>query len=271
VELSISERNESSTSAQKTGIFSATRQRDSYLFQAVPGQTLNIVVNATGPSPMVNPLVELYNPEDLLIAASDDFINRGRNAALTVTLPPLPSGPGTYRIVASAVDEPGSPSAFSGGTAYPRKAATGSYELKVFTGPMTPPLQDWRALHFAAGILADAGKEATVWGNLANPDGDLLPNLLEYFTGSNPLVSDTDPIRPGLTASGVPSLVYQQARHSPGVEGFPEWTHTLGSWRRDQVVTEVISENASTRIVRASFPGLGGGGSGFVRLAAEVR
>jgi hypothetical protein len=48
---------------------------------------------------------------------------------------------------------------------------------------------DWR--------FADAGKEASVWGDRANPDGDLLPNLLEYLTGSNPLTPDSGHLRPG--------------------------------------------------------------------------
>ncbi|HUF61291.1 MAG TPA: SBBP repeat-containing protein, partial [Verrucomicrobiales bacterium] len=139
VELVVGNLGEAQTPAQKTGNFSTSRQRDSYLFQAAPGQTVNIVVNATGDGPKVNPVVELYDPEDFLIAANDDFRDRELNAARTATLPAQGLAVGTYRIVVSAVDGFGTASGFNGGTAHIRQAATGGYELKVFTGTMIQP------------------------------------------------------------------------------------------------------------------------------------
>ena len=44
----------------------------------------------------------------------------------------------------------------------------------------------WRTQHFAAADLADPAKEATVWGDEADPDGDGLANLVEMATGSTP-------------------------------------------------------------------------------------
>ncbi|MDA0811825.1 MAG: hypothetical protein O3C21_05465 [Verrucomicrobia bacterium] len=275
VELAVSNLGEAQTPAQRTGTFSSTRQRDSYLFQAAPGQTVNIVVNATGNGPKVNPVVELFDPEYLLIAANDDFPRRERNAALSATLPVQALALGTYRVVVSAVDGFGTGSGFNGGTAHIRQAAAGGYELKVFTGPMivvpAGGVEAWRTASFSANVLADPGKEATVWGDHANPDGDPLPNLLEYFTGSNPLMADPDAMRLERTPGGLPALVYRQAKNAPGVESFPEWTPSLGNWRRDQVILEVVSETAEARIVRASFPALGGDRSGYARLAAEKR
>lgn len=91
VELTVSTASEDLTQAQKKGIMSGgPRQRDSYLFQAVPGAALNIVVNGalSGQTPaLADPLVELYDPEDFLVAANDSASGRGRNAALPVTLP----------------------------------------------------------------------------------------------------------------------------------------------------------------------------------------
>jgi hypothetical protein len=147
VELAVSNASEAQTAAQKSGTISATRQRDSYLFQASPGTTLNIVVNATGNAPTLNPVVELHDPEGFLIAANDDYPQRGRNAALSVALPsttsfgaPLPN-PSTYRVVVSGIDGFGSTSPLSAGTAHIRQAVSGNYELKVFTGTLTgiPP------------------------------------------------------------------------------------------------------------------------------------
>jgi hypothetical protein len=103
-----------------------------------------------------DPLVELYDPEDFLIAANDDYRGRGKNSALTVTLPATAvqlgtpinrdsteafPNPSTYRIVVMGADgksEP--PSSVEGGNAYIRKVNGGNYELKVFTGSIVEKL-----------------------------------------------------------------------------------------------------------------------------------
>ncbi|MDX1699929.1 MAG: T9SS type A sorting domain-containing protein, partial [Melioribacteraceae bacterium] len=138
IELTISDSDENSTSPQKEGEIIKTRQRDSYLFQANPGQLVNIAVTAKDEN--LNPIVELYDPEDFLIGANDDATDRGRNSLLSVTLPTtsfvgqedLP-GPSTYRIVVSAMDNVGSRSPVEERYAYFRTAPEGEYELKVFT------------------------------------------------------------------------------------------------------------------------------------------
>lgn len=205
VELAVSDRDEASTVAQKRGTFSlSTRQRDSYLFQAAPGQTLNIVVNATGNGPKVNPVVELYDPEDFLIAANDDFPGRERNAAFGVTLPPMAVALGTYRIVVSAVDGFSNTSAFSGGTAHIRKAATGGYELKVFTGLMTgPPLSipdidiQPTTLDFA-NIAAGQSKDLAL--TISNKGGGVL--RVSSITPGNAQVTIVSPAIPFDVAAG---------------------------------------------------------------------
>lgn len=51
-------------------------------------------------------------------------------------------------------------------------------------------IEDWRAANFAAADLQDPTKEATVWGDLADPDNDGRQNLMEYALGLNPLGSE---------------------------------------------------------------------------------
>ncbi len=150
VELAVSSANEEQTQAQKKGIMNrGPRQRDSYLFQAQPGTTVNIVVNGAGlgqTPALQDPLVELYDPEDFVIAANDDYPGRGKNAALqNVKLPQTGRAggafpnPSTYRIVVCGMDVPGAATGASdGGTAYIRTAASGAYEVKVFTGSLFP-------------------------------------------------------------------------------------------------------------------------------------
>ena len=44
----------------------------------------------------------------------------------------------------------------------------------------------WRNESFSEAVLSDPSLESTVWGDLANPDGDSLVNLLEYALGGDP-------------------------------------------------------------------------------------
>jgi len=140
-EIVISEEDEETTIPQKEGIINSKRQRNSYLFQASPGQLINIVVNAKDSS--LNTMLELYDPEDFLIGANDDAPGRSRNSVLSISLPTksivgqteLPN-PSTYRIVVSAIDDIGSRSPLIDIFSYFRIAANGEYELKVFTGAL---------------------------------------------------------------------------------------------------------------------------------------
>jgi hypothetical protein len=142
----ISPKNEAETIAQKTGQIVSTQQRDSYLFEAKPGQNINIVLNALNEN--LDPIIELYDPEEFLIASNDKFVNRGKNSVVSIQLPDssfvsldvLPN-PSTYRITVSAVHGSGS---FTRDeeeniNVYVKEAITGNYELKVFTGALEGP------------------------------------------------------------------------------------------------------------------------------------
>jgi predicted outer membrane repeat protein len=62
----------------------------------------------------------------------------------------------------------------------------GAYEFV----PGAMSLAYWRTLHFNAVDRADPAKEATVWGNPADPDGDGVPNSGEYLLLLNPAACD---------------------------------------------------------------------------------
>jgi len=51
-------------------------------------------------------------------------------------------------------------------------------------------LDRWRASYFSSADLQDPTKEATVWGDLADPDNDGRNNLMEFALGLNPLGSE---------------------------------------------------------------------------------
>jgi hypothetical protein len=136
VEINVSEQAETAITAQRKDSLNKRRQRNSYLFQAAPNQIINISVS----SPTVDVMLELYDQEEFLIAASDNAPGRGTDALISVRLPDssfvgqalLPSL-NTYRLVVSAIDLLGSKKSHAAGNAYLRKAAEGEYEMKVFT------------------------------------------------------------------------------------------------------------------------------------------
>jgi hypothetical protein len=51
-------------------------------------------------------------------------------------------------------------------------------------------LERWRTSYFSAADLQDPTKEATLWGDLADPDNDGRNNLMEFALGLNPLGSE---------------------------------------------------------------------------------
>jgi hypothetical protein len=136
IEISVSEEAETDITAQRKVKINRRRQRDSYLFQAAPNQIINVSVASSE----IDVLLELFDPEGFLIAASDNHPGRGTNALISVRLPdssfvgqaPLPAL-NTYRIVVSAIDRLEDIKSNQAGGAYIRKAADGEYAMKVFT------------------------------------------------------------------------------------------------------------------------------------------
>jgi len=67
----------------------------------------------------------------------------------------------------------------------------------VFSQPnggleLTSPEDFWRSRQFGYHVVSDSD-QADIWGSLADPDGDGVENLREYFHGTDPLHSD-DPV-----------------------------------------------------------------------------
>ncbi len=121
--------------------------------------------------------------------------------------------------------------------------------------------QSWRDLWFnttaATGAAADD----------ADPDGDGVPNLIEYATNSNPLTSNSQPGTATLTAGGI-EFIYPRslAALSEGITFTVEWSDTMtaGTWTNAGVTETILSSDGVVQQVKAVVPA--GPGCRYVRL-----
>ena len=88
-------------------------------------------------------------------------------------------------------------------------------------------LADWRTWNFGAAA-SEPGQELAVWGNQADPDQDLLSNLIEYFLGSDPLAPDAgDPLSAPQPDAGGLVLHYRRSSLARDAKGGVEWSADL--------------------------------------------
>jgi sialate O-acetylesterase len=71
--------------------------------------------------------------------------------------------------------------------------SSGNHADLSFEVTMGQEYRIWQDEYFSMAELGDTGLVSTVWGGLADPDGDRIPNLLEYALALNPQVSNSAP------------------------------------------------------------------------------
>ena len=148
----------------------------------------------------------------------------------------------------------------------------GVYPLGAVAVPVNvtipKPVDQWRQDNFGA----NAGNPA-VAGNLADPDGDGLSNLLEYALGTNPLVSNAGAVVMDRETTGGNTylrLTVTKNQAATDVTYVPEVTGDLtavGSWSGSDVVVE--TNTATTLRVRDSVS-TSAAARRFIRLRVTV-
>jgi hypothetical protein len=90
---------------------------------------------------------------------------------------------------------------------------------------------DWRARYFTAADLADPAKEGTLWGDLAIPAGDGVPNLLKYALGLDPTTNHVGSLLTPALTNGYFTATYPRLKAATGITCAAEVTGSLtGGW-----------------------------------------
>jgi uncharacterized delta-60 repeat protein len=122
--------------------------------------------------------------------------------------------------------------------------------------------ENWRLIQF--GTTVATGNAA----DTADPDGDGVPNLIEFAVGSDPKHGNSSPGQI-VHIGGNLEFTYQRADAAllDGVSFIVEWSDTLqqNAWSSIGVSEIVLSDDGTLQQVKAVVPD-GGNGSRFVRL-----
>lgn len=141
------------------------------------------------PGSQVDPNVSLLTPGEAVVANGILF-------TLTVDISAL--GVGDHPVKLSGTSGTGSTAVLLNGVAPPTTITNGTLRITK------KPIDLWREMQFP-GDIGDPAREASVWGDDADPDADGLKNLAEFALGLDP----NDPVLPeaGAARTGVPQAV----------------------------------------------------------------
>ena len=126
---------------------------------------------------------------------------------------------------------------------------------------MDRPINNWLRGNFTTAELGNP----LVSGDAANPDGDGLPNLLEYALGLSPKSADGNPLTPTVTG-GVFSMSYPQSKSAVDVALTVEWSPDLKTWHSGYAQPVNVLDQVTNRVVTVQAPATNG--VGFFRLRA---
>jgi subtilisin-like proprotein convertase family protein len=155
---------------------------------------------------------------------------------------------GTYNIVLECYNSLG-------------ETATQAFVLTIASGS-TPTFSEWLGNY--PGIPDPAPG--------ADPDGDGLDNLVEYFMALSPVDGASALAMPVDTATpGKVSMEYRRSKTLQGVSGGMKWKNSLADaiWSADGVTDELVTDHGDYETRRATAPVLPGETRKFLRLEVQ--
>jgi len=140
---------------------------------------------------------------------------------------------------------------------------TGARSAQVSAKP-SPSFADWIGLAFPGQA------DPAIVGPDADPDGDGRSNLLEYFLGTNPALTDEpEAITTTNDGAGNEVLNFRMAKTIPGVSYKVQQSTDLVTWTDTGVTGTVVSDQGSYSTLQATVP-LQGQEKLFLRLSVTL-
>jgi PKD repeat protein len=142
-------------------------------------------------------------------------------------------------------------------------------KTEIFTNPISvivsnTPIDGWRRRHFSTADLANTSKEATLWGDSADPDKDGNSNRKEYVFGGDPLdPSDANlyvSVNISTDSQGDPVLevTYRKRTNDPALSYMQEVSGDLIQWNSGPTHTTTLSSPPiDVDIEQVTFKGTG--------------
>ena len=88
----------------------------------------------------------------------------------------------------------------------------------------------WLIAHFAETNFVNLAKEGSLWGALADPDGDGIANLSEYSYGLNPTVADSGSPLAVAVVNRHLRVTFTRRRDDPALSVTPGVSGDLVTW-----------------------------------------
>jgi hypothetical protein len=126
------------------------------------------------------------------------------------------------------------------------------------------PIQVWRATNFGTNA-----NNATIAGDLADPDGDGVTNLLEYALGLNPNVASVSGLPAVGQTNGFLTLTYTHVNSATDISYDPEVSGDLINWNGGPlfVTQSVLASNSVFQTIQTrDLVPMGGATKRFIRL-----
>ena len=108
--------------------------------------------------------------------------------------------------------------------------------VETFRLPRTP-YETWLRAQFTDAVVDSGSQQNTVWGELADPDKDGWPNLMEAAFGTDPQSAGASPhvslaIRSSIGSLQAPKFVWRwhRAAEDQGIQLRPQWSPNLQQW-----------------------------------------
>lgn len=206
----------------------------------------DLSVTAGAPVPLI--LFNVRDPESAISTVTLSFSSS--NTALLPVSGITLGGTGTNRTLRLAPTTNQVGSSRVGITATDGSATNRVFFLFTVT-PSNPgnALEVWRANYFTTADLQDPTKEATIWGDLADPDSDGRHNLMEFALGLNPLASEPQEFafvsqHVNFGGNQYLTLTFNSRINEPLIQYIPEVSSDNAVWSATTQRTAVTPLNA---------------------------